>query len=151
MPFPGTRIIHKDWSRRHAPALATAANGTCWIHDPARATPGAFNPVTGEVSAATLYPVAGTAAEPIPCRIQAVVAASDTAQADQVSTARPYLVQLVDPTLDLPDIEEGHVVIVTAAANDPHLVGLELTVDDVQHGTERFTRDLVAIHNQQPA
>lgn len=151
MPFPGTRIIPTGWSRHHAPILATAMNGSCWVHDPARTTPGAFDPTTGNITAPTLHPVAGSANQPIPCRIQALTSARDTDQGDQDSTARPYLVQLHDPTLDLPDIEQGHVVIVTAAANDPHLVGLALEVDDVQHGTERFTRDLIAIHNQQPA
>lgn len=150
MPFPGTRVIHKDWSRRHAAPLGTAMNGTCWVHDPARATPGVFDPATGNMTAPTLFAVAGTAATPLRCRIQALTSASDTDQGDQDSTARPYLVQLHDPDLNLPDIEQGHVVIVTAAHNDPHLVGLHLAVDDVQHGTERFTRDLVAIHNQQP-
>ena len=55
-----------------------------------------------------------------------------------------------DPNLaGLPDVEVGHVLTVTAAVNDPHLVGLALRVVDVQHGSERFTRDVVLEHNQQ--
>lgn len=150
-PFPGTRIIHPDWSRRHAPAIGTAMNGAAWVHDPTRATPGPLNPETGVREASIPHPVAGTAATPIPCRVQALTSARDTRQGDQESTARQYLIQFHDPDLDLPDIEEGHIVIVTAAPNDPNLVGLPLTVDDVVHGTERFTRDVIVTHNQQPA
>ena len=35
-----------------------------------------------------------------------------------------------------------------AVINDAHLEGIPLTVNDVQHGSERFTRDLVCTHNQ---
>ena len=151
-PFPGTRIIPDNWSKHHAPAIATAANGSCVVIDPTRSTPGVLNPATGIRGAATPHYAAGDPGEPIPCRIQALASAHDTRQADQASTERAYLVQLIDPDLDsLADIEEGHVVRVVTAVNDPHLIGLDLTVSDVQHGTERFTRDLVATHNQQPA
>ena len=151
MPFPGTRILPHGWSQHHAPAIATAANGTCVVIDPTRSTPGALDPATGARPAATPHYVAGTPAAPIRCRIQALASAHDTRQADQASTERAYLVQLVDADLSsVPDIEEGHIVRVVAAENDPHLTGVDLTVRDVQHGTERFTRDLVATHNQQP-
>lgn len=154
MPLPGTRVIHPAWSRHHQPVASGGMNAACVITDPARSTPGGpIDPVTGTYPPPTPFYVvpAPEGADGWPCRVQAVQGEQGTQQAGQVSTDRRYLVQLHDPDLaTLPDVEVGHVVTVTAATNDPHLVGLHLTVEDVQHGSERFTRDVVCTHNQQP-
>lgn len=153
MPFPGTRVIHEQWSRHHQPVASGGMNATCVITDPARSTPGGWNDETGTYDPPTPhYVVPAPAGEPgWPCRVQALQSDRDSEQAGQDSTTRAYLVQLDDPDLTgLPDLEVGHVIEVTAAVNDPHLVDVDLTVVDVQHGSERFTRDVVAEHNQQP-
>lgn len=147
MPFPGTHVVHPDWSRHHQPVATGGMNATCVITDPARATPGAWDDATGTYGPSTPFVVVDTTA----CRVQALTSDQDTEQAGQDSTIRDYLVQLDDPGLvSLPDLEVGYVVTITAATNDPHLVGLALTIRDVQHGSERFTRDVVVTHNQQP-
>lgn len=154
-PFPGTRVIPAAWSRHHQPTATGGMNARCIITDPARATPGAWDDTTGTYEPSTPHrvwpPTDGLDEDAWPCRVQAVQSNQDREQAGQDSTTRRYLVQLDDPLLStVPDIETGYVVTITAATNDPHLVGLALTVEDVQHGSERFTRDLVCIHNQQP-
>lgn len=150
MPLPGTRAVPAGWSRHHQPTASGGMNAACVITDPARATPGAWDEATGEYGPGAPFVVLD--GDPgWPCRVQRLLGDQDSEQAGQGSTTRRYLIQLHDPDLEgLPDVEEGHVVAVTAAVNDPHLVGLRMTVVDVQHGSERFTRDLVAVHNQQP-
>lgn len=146
MPLPGIRVVPAGWSRHHQPTATGGMNARCDITDPHRATPGQWDEGTGENGPGRPYYLARGVA----CRVQAVQGEQDTEQADQTSTARRYLVQVDDPNLStLADIEYGHVVTITAAINDPHLIGLDLHVVDVQHGSERFTRDLIAVHNQQ--
>lgn len=152
-PFAGTKVIHPAWSRHHQPVASGGMNAACVITDPTRGTPGEWDEDTGEYGPSTPHVVLDAPpGEPgWPCRVQAVQSDQDNEQAGQDSTTRRYLVQLDDPNLaTLPDVEVGHVITITAAVNDSHLVGLHLQVVDVQHGSERFTRDLVAVHNQQP-
>lgn len=151
-PFPGTRVIPVGWSRHHQPTATGGMNAACVITDPARTIPGEWDEDTGEYGPSTPHVVldAPPGKPGWPCRVQAVQSDQDSEQAGQDSTTRRYLAQLDDPNLaGLPDVEVGHVLTVTAAVNDPHLVGLALTVVDVQHGSERFTRDVVLEHNQQ--
>lgn len=155
MPLATTRVVPADWSRHHQPVARGGMNARCTITDPARATPGGpLDPNTGEYPPTVPFDVLDEHpdGEPgWPCRVQAIQSDQDTEQAGQDSTTRRYLVQLDDPDLaTLPDIEQGYVVTVLAATNDAHLVGEHLTIVDVQHGSERFTRDVVAVHNQQP-
>lgn len=153
MPLAGTKVIPPAWSRHHQPTATGGMNAACVITDPARATPGEWDDDTGEYGPGTPHVVLPAPdGEPgWPCRVQALTSDQDSEQAGQDSTTRDYLVQLDDPDLSgLPDLEVGYVIEVTAATNDPHLVGLQLTVRDVQHGSERFTRDVIAAHNQQP-
>lgn len=152
-PFPSSRAVPEGWSRHHAPVASGGMNAACFITDPARSTPGGWNDDTGTYDPPTPHYVvpAPEGADGWPCRVQALQSEQDTEQAGQASTVRPYLVQLHDPDLTtLADVEVGHVIEITAAVNDAHLIGERLTVTDVQHGSERFTRDLVASHNQQP-
>lgn len=152
-PLPGTRVIPDGWSKHHQPTATGGMNATCTITDPTRTIPGEWNNDTGEYGPSTpYYVVAAPDGKPgWPCRIQRLLGDQDSEQAGQDSTTRRYLAQLDDPDLTgLPDVEVGHVLTVTAATNDPHLVGLAMAVVDVQHGSERFTRDLVLEHNQQP-
>lgn len=153
-PLPGTRVVPEGWSRHHQPIATGGMNALCVVTDPARVTPGGpLDPETGTYPPSTPYYVvpAPTGKDGWPCRVQALTSDQDSEQAGQDSTTRSYLIQLDDPDLStLPDLEVGYVVEVTAATNDQHLVGLDLTIRDVQHGSERFTRDVVATHNQQP-
>lgn len=154
-PFAGTKVIHPAWSRHHQPTATGGMNAACVVTDPARATTGAWDDETGEYSPSTPFvlvpPPTALDEDGWPCRVQRLLGDTDAEQAGQDSTTRRYLIQLDDPGLaTLPDVEVGHIVTVTAAVNDPHLVGLHLTVVDVQHGSERFTRDVVCTHNQQP-
>ena len=151
-PFAGTKVIHPGWSRHHQPTATGGMNAACVITDPARSIPGGWDDDTGEYGPSTPFVVvAAPDGKPgWPCRVQRLLGDQDSEQAGQDSTTRRYLAQLHDPHLEsLPDVEVGHVLTVTAAANDPHLVGLALRVVDVQHGSERFTRDLTLEHNQQ--
>lgn len=153
-PLPGHTVISRDWSRHHAPVATGGMNARCTITDPTRTTPGQWDDDTGEYGPGTPFvvlPEHPDGKDGWPCRVQAIQSDQDTEQAGQDSTLRRYLVQLDDPALaTLPDIEEGHVITFVEAVNDRHLVGEHLAIVDVQHGSERFTRDVVAEHSQQP-
>lgn len=152
-PLPGTRVVPEGWSRHHQPVATGGMNARCHITDPDKTTPGTPDPATGTRGPGTPHHVLPTHPDGQPgwpCRVQAVQSDEDTTQTGQDSTARRYLIQLDDPNLTtVPDVEVGHTVTILAAVNDPRLVGEAMTVTDVQHGSERFTRDLIAAHNQQ--
>lgn len=152
-PFAGTRVVHPDWSRHHQPVATGGMNASCVITDPARTIPGAWDDDLGQYGPSTPFVVLPTDTSEEDgwlCRVQALNNDQDTEQAGQDSTVRAYLVQLDDPGLaTLPDIEVGYLVQIVACRNDPHLVGLALAVRDVQHGSERFTRDVIVEHSQQ--
>ena len=142
-PFDTTTIIPAGWSQHHQPVVVGAMNATVTITDPARTTPGEWNPYEQVYDPPTPHVVATDQ----PARIQRLLSDTQDRQAGQELTTRRYLVQL---PADVPDIEVDHQVHVTACPNDPHLLGHALTVLDVQHGSERFTRDLTCQHNQAP-
>ena len=139
MPFPGTRVIHPDWSKHHAPVAAGGMNATVQIFNPDAAV-STWNPVTEQQDYDRGEPIYDN-----PARVQQLSTAGETNQAAQDVTAHTYLVQLL---FDAPHIEQGWRVIVTEATNDSHLVAWTTTrpmhITDVQHGSERFTRDIVA-------
>ena len=143
MPFDTTVIIPDEWSRHHQPAATTAMRARVTITDPNRTTPGEWDPIENVYGP----PVPHVVAADLPARIQRLLSDTQDRQAGQDLTTRQYLVQL---PADAPDIEVDHQVLVTACPDDAHLLGHALTVLDVQHGSERFTRDLVCQHNQAP-
>ena len=73
------------------------------------------------------------------------LSARETVQADDQETVRGYLVQVQFATDGL---EQGWTLIPYACFNDADLNDATLIVDDVQLGTERFTRDLICSHTQ---
>ena len=154
MPLPSTRMIHTRWSEHHQPAVTTSFNAAVTITDPTRTTSGVFDPDTGTWGPPVPHVIAGGPDDTnpdwqqgVPCRIQRMRSDQDVDQAGQNIPPRLYLIQL---PADVPDIEVGHTATVTTAANDTHLVGEDLVATDIQHGSERFTRDVVWSHNQQP-
>lgn len=139
MPLANTRVVPVGWSRAHTPVAAGGMNGRCRIYDPATATPGWDAPT----ESATL--TRGEAAYDGPCRIEPALSATDVLQADDAETVRGYLVQIL---FDAESVEKDWVLIPYDVVNDARLDGQVLTVDDVQLGTERFTRDLICSHTQ---
>lgn len=154
MPLPSTRVIPTGWSAHHQGVIPGSANARVVITDPTRSTPGGLDPTTGTQLPPTPVYIAGGPedANPdwrsgVPCRIQHQRDDRSVDHAAQTITVRQYLLQL---PAGVPDVEVGHYLLVAAAVNDPHLAGESLTVYDVIHGSERFARDVVAVHNQAP-
>lgn len=133
MPLPNTKAVPAGWSTHHAPVAAGGMNGKVRIYDPATATPG-WDDAT---ESATLD--RGVAVYDGPCRIQAQDDARSVVQADDPESVRGYLIQVL---FDAPDVEQGWTAVPYEVLNDPSLNGAEMVVGDVEHGTERFTRDL---------
>ncbi|MFK5689598.1 DUF6093 family protein [Ornithinimicrobium sp. LYQ92] len=128
-------------------------NAAVAITDPSRSTPGQFDPGTGGYGPGQPHYVAGGPEderadwrEGVPCRLQALDSDAQTLHVTQQIITRQYLLQL---PADVPDVQVGHEVTVRSATNDVHLVGAVMFVIDEQHGSERFTRDLILEHNQQ--
>jgi len=138
-PLPGSKVIPLRWSRYHALVAVGGMNAKCRIYNPDLDESG-WDAAT---ESGTLQ--RGAAVYDGPCRIQAVRSEAGTVQADESVTSRQYLVQVL---FEAPDVEEKWQVVPYAVINDAHLEGIPLTVNDVQHGSERFTRDLVCTHNQ---
>ena len=143
MPLPSTRIIPPGWSQHHAEAASGGANATVQVRDPAAGVKG-WDDATESATWTPAPPVYDR-----PARIQQLESGGNaTVQAEQSVTAHRYLVQLA---FDAPHIEEGWEVVVTQCVNDADLVAWTttrpMTVIDVQHGSERFTRDLVCSIN----
>lgn len=148
MPLPNTRIIPKHWSAHHAPALGSSTNATCFFYDPEKSQTD-WDPETGEVGETTYHFIQGTVESPLRCRVVAQQKANPTEQADQLSTERPYLVQVFDSSLGDFSVEERHEVRIVSADNDPRLVGRSMRVESVQMGSERFMRDVWCLYNEQ--
>ena len=154
MPFNTTKAIPTGWSAHHQPVVEGAFNAKVVITDPSRATPGTFDQDTGTWGTPTPYYVAGGPSDTVaawrsgvPCRIQRQRDDRELTQAAQDITVRFYLIQF---PAGLPDVEIGFVGEVKSATNDANLVGEVMTATDVMHGSERFNRDIVWVHNQQP-
>lgn len=137
VPFDTTRVIDPDWSQHHAPVAAGGMNATVQIFNPADDVPG-WDPVTesqGLVHGAPVYDG--------PARVQELNRPDQATQADQEVTSHQYLVQIL---MGAAHIEKGWPLVVTVCANDADVVAWtaarEATINDVQHGSERFTRDL---------
>lgn len=153
MPLPSTRIIPAGWSQHHQRPMATSMNARVAITDPARSTPGEWDEDEGGYGPGQPHYVAGGPndtrvdwREGVPARLQAQDGEAEVLQVTQQVATRRYLLQL---PADVPDVQTGHHVTVLSAVNDAHLVGVVMTIVDEQHGSERFTRDLILEHNQQ--
>lgn len=110
----------------------------CRIEDPGVGT--TWDPMTEST-----IPAAPTVIiDDCPCRVQEIDSATSVTQAGQQVTERRYLVTL---PADVPQIDEGAHVVITAADNDARLVNHRLRVADVQYGSERFERDLICLDN----
>lgn len=142
MPFGNTRVIPKGWSKHHAPVAAGGMNATVQIFDPADDTTG-WDEAT---ESNTL--VHGAPVYDGPARIQEVDSPEQTQQVDQSVMEHRYLIQIL---FDAPHVEKGWPLVVTACENDADVVAWtatrDATITDVQHGSERFTRDLQATIN----
>lgn len=152
MPFPSTRIIPQGWSEHHAQVLPSSMNATVVITDPDKTTQAPLNPVTGTRPTPEPFIIAGGPEDPnpawrggVPARIQRLLSDRQVDLGGEQTTARQYLVQL---PADVPPFRLGCHVTTQTATSDTQLVGEVLVVVDYQHGSERFTRDVVCTHNQ---
>lgn len=142
MPFDTTRVVPAGWSQHHAAVAAGGMNATIHISDPNAQTRG-WDATTESTTITTAEPVyAG------PARIQEVMSAEEATQTGQQVTERRYLLQIL---FDAAPVQQGWAVRVTDCPNDTELVAWTttrpMTVTDVQMGSERFTRDLIATIN----
>lgn len=133
MPFPGTRVIHPDWSQHHRPTATGTLTAECTVTrkggggttDP----DGTWNPDP----ATTLYTG--------PCRVLALPTNERLMViGDTQETLRRYQVSLRH---DVDDVGIGDLVHITAA-KDQGLVGKQLRVVDISYGSEEWQRDLIA-------
>lgn len=141
MPFPSTTVVPAGWSKHHQSTAAGGMNAVCELRGPSTST--TYDPATMS-STSTPGPLEWSGR----CRVQALVGDARAGdQAGQDVTTRAYLVQLDETSDALPDIVEDWTVTVTVCANDAYLIGRPLAISDVQYGSERFTRDVLAVDN----
>lgn len=138
LPFPSTRVFHRDFSTHHQPVANGRMTATCRVEKPGIGT-------TWDSTTESTVPAAPTViiASSI-CAVQEYMRAKAADQAGQVVTERRYRVSL---PADVPKIEvKSHVVILTATG-DANMVGRTFYIDDVLFGSERFERDLICLDN----
>ena len=137
MPFPSTRVIHRDFSAHHQRVANGTMTATCRVEKPGIGT--TWDPTTeSTVPAAPTVIVASSI-----CRVQQYMRAVAKDQAGQLVTERRYRVSL---PADVAAVEvKSHVVF--TASTDAALVGRTFYVDDVQYASERFERDLICLDN----
>lgn len=138
-PLRNARVIPGAWSAHHAAAAAGGMNGRCRIYDPATATTG-WDAATESATSDGGAPVYDG-----PCRIEPALSAREVLQADEQETTRTYLVQIL---FDAAHVEKDWRLVPYEVTNDPELNDVGMTIDDVELGTERFTRDLIVSHTQ---
>ena len=145
MPLPGARMIPTGWSEHHQGVVVTSMNGRVKITDPSRTTPGVWDPVEMTYGPSTEHVVYAST----PARIQQLDTDRQVDQAEQTIGIHRYLVQL---PADRTDLQVGYRLEVLEVTSDQDLmpVGTVLRVADVPMGSEGFTRDVIAEHNQQP-
>jgi hypothetical protein len=138
MPFPGTRVVHRDFERHHRPiAEGTMTVGV--VVTRAGTGPGTFDPDTGSNTGAARVDVAATEA-----RIQPTAAAArQTVAGDQVVTLRTYLVALPWNVAGVLVDDRVEVTSVAEADSDPDLLGTLLRVRDVTKTSTQWQRTLV--------
>lgn len=131
VPFSVTRMIPAGWSARHAAVLPTSFNAAVTIGT--RQGDATYDPGTDDTSAAYSVDHAGGA------RIQHLTGTHPAELSGQHVTGMTYLVEVA---ASCPAIPRGARVLVTAAPNDPSLVGRELWVIASARGSEMFTRSV---------
>jgi hypothetical protein len=139
MPLKNTKVIGESWSRHHAAAARGGMNATITFG----VADGPPTPSGDDMVQHFTSDYTG------PARIQALGRGDRaTAAAGQDVRGRIYLVQIDFDAYRPPPGARGKV---TAAVNDPGLVGEDLWVLDPQLGSERFTRDVICSDNQTDA
>lgn len=136
MPLEGSRVIPSGWEAHHRPVLETTWTATVTFRR-LTGTP-VHDPATGSTSQESTVVYAG------PCRIQnnETTSAGSMVAGAQKITSHDYQVSgPVEMNLKVDDV--GTV----DSANDPTLVGRELTVTDVQRGSLLFQRDVICTDN----
>lgn len=142
MPLPGTRMIPRDWSRKHQAVIVTAMNASIdLLVEDGEAT-------YDEATNVTTQPYRSLLADPpAPARLQSL--SGDRGRVYELAGQRvigvPYLVQL---SADVGSaIAPGTRVSIVAVENDPEWVNDDLWVVAPLHGSERFNLDLLCSDN----
>lgn len=142
MPLPGTRVIHPRWAEHHRPVAEGGMTATVSLRLPGATATGAFDDDTGNTPTAPHAPY-----HTGPARIQAMsTRAQEALAAEQQVTTLAYLVSVEwDAATGEQDVAAKHLVHVDAvdANGDPTLVGRDLVVQEVVHGSLVFERDLI--------
>jgi uncharacterized protein DUF6093 len=133
MSRTGSRVIPSGWEQYHRPVLDTTRTATITFR---RTTgPSVMDSVTGSSTQPTTVVFTGT------CRIQEHQArAHSTVAGAELVTTHAYQVSL-DVAADLQKNDVGTV----DTCSDTTLVGRELRVDDLQHGSLLFERTVICI------
>lgn len=131
MPLTGTKIIPESWSAHHAAVLPRSFNAAVAVE---RRAGTAYDPASDDTTS-TWTPIFGGGA-----RVQRLIGTHPAILAGEQLTGQSYLVEV---GWACPDVGRGARVRVTAAPNDPDLVGQDLWVVVAPLGSERFTRSLL--------
>lgn len=142
MPLPSTRVIHPEWAEHHRPVAEGGMTATCSLRLPGGTATGDFDDEAGNTPAESNAPYHSG-----PCRIQAMsTRAQEALAAEQEVTSLAYLVTVEwDAGTPEQDIEAKHLVHIDSVDDngDPTLVGKDLVVRSVVHGSLVFERDLI--------
>lgn len=131
-----SKPIPDDWGTAHAGVIAATLPAMVKVR-PAVAGAPAFNPLSGQTEASAGFPVYTGAA-----RITAVTSppGGPTEMVDEQIQTRVYEVVLAYAV----EVAAPGLVVDVTSDPDPMLVGARLLIDDVDRGSNRFSRVLLA-------
>ena len=133
------KVIPDGWSEHHAPVAESFMTALCRIHE--ADTVGTW-PDYEVIPGAQYYP---SGDEPGICSAQALGTGADSIAVEATITKRTYLVSIPLPGPQLKAGEGAPYVTITACPDDPNLVGRTLSIEDIQHGSTNWTRDLICV------
>ncbi len=137
MPLKHTRLIHSRFQAHHEPVVAGQMTAECTI---TRTTSTGTVPAFDEVIGRSIPPTPTTVYSGA-CRIQMQSDTSGNTEVGQRMVAGATCRVTIPHDTDL--IQVNDIVLVTAAGDDPALVGLRLVVTGAHRSSIRWQQDIV--------
>lgn len=137
MPLRGTRVIHPRFQAHHQAVVAGQMTAECTI---TRTASTGTVPAFDETAGRSVHPASVTVYSG-PCRVQMQSDTSGNTEVGHRMVSSATCRVTIPYNADL--MEVGDLVQVTAAADDPDLAGLTLTVTGVHRSSIRWQQDLV--------
>lgn len=135
------KVVPDGWSAHHAPVAEAFMTAQCRVHD---ADAVGSWPDYEIIPGKQYYPEGD---DPGICSVQALGVGRDSFSIDSTVTLRSCLVSIPLPGPRLKAGEGAPYVTITHCPDDPDLEGRTFAIEDIQHSSLNWTRDLICIED----